>query len=160
MLYEVITITPQVSDQAIPQATKNLLINKMKQICTKNGMSGEGENPFFVMDVSIDVLTKDITPSAPPMHALTLSVNFEIKDNMSGNVYSQTSIEVKGVGKNETKAYMEAVKVLNTNAGQFKAFVEKGKEKIRITSYNVCYTKLLRLSVDTARFVALGAKYC
>ncbi len=125
-----IAITPQVSDQAIPQATKNLLINKMKQICTKNGMSGEGENPFFVMDVSIDVLTKDITPSAPPMHALTLSVNFEIKDNMSGNVYSQTSIEVKGVGKNETKAYMEAVKVLNTNAGQFKAFVEKGKEKI------------------------------
>ncbi len=125
-----IAITPQVSDQEIPQSAKNMLVNKMRDICTKNGMSGSGENPFFVMDASVDVLSKELTPTAPPMHAMNLSINLEIKDNMSGNVYSQTSIEVKGVGKNETKAYMEAIKHLNTNSGQFKAFVEKGKSRI------------------------------
>lgn len=125
-----ISLTPQVSDQQIPQGAKNLLMNKMKQICAKNGLSGDGENPFFVIDASVDVLSKEITPTAPPMHALNLQVNFFIKDVVNNNVYSETSFEIKGVGKNETKAYIAGLKNINTSKGQFKALVDRGKTKI------------------------------
>jgi hypothetical protein len=124
-----VSITPQVSDQQIPQGAKNMLLNKMKQICTKNGLSGDSENPFFVMDATVDILTKDLTPTAPPMHALNLQINFFIKD-ANGAVFSETSIEAKGVGQNETKAYMNALQNINTSSGQYKAMVDRGKEKI------------------------------
>ncbi|MGE4288479.1 MAG: hypothetical protein AB7E36_07305 [Salinivirgaceae bacterium] len=126
---ERIAITPQVSDQQIPQGAKNMLINKMKQICAKNGLAGDQGNPFFVMDATVDILSKELTPTAPPMHALSMSINFFIKD-ATGNVYSQTAFEAKGVGQNETKAYMEGIKRVNVNSGQFKAMVDQGKEKI------------------------------
>ncbi len=125
-----ISITPQVTAQEIPQNAKNMLVNKMKQICTKNGLAGDGNNPFFIMDATVDILSKELTPTAPPMHALNLSVNFFIKDAKSGNVFSESSIEIKGVGKNETKAYTQALKNINTSKGQFKAMVERGKVKI------------------------------
>lgn len=124
-----VSITPQVSDQQIPQGAKNMLLNKMKQICTKNGLSGDTENPFFVMDATVDILTKDLTATAPPMHALNMQVNFFIKD-ANGAVFSETSIEVKGVGQNETKAYMNGLQNINTSSGQYKAMVDRGKEKI------------------------------
>jgi len=129
-----IAITPQVSDQEIPASAKKMLLNKMRQICTKNGLSGDSENSLFFMDASVDVLSKEITPTAPPMHALNLQINFYIK-GADGNVYSETSYSTKGVGKNETKAYLQGLKNINTSRGQFKAFVEKGKTKI-IEYYN------------------------
>ncbi len=125
-----IAITPQVTDQAIPQAAKNLLLTKMKQICTKNGLAGDSENPFFIMDAKIDVLSKELTPTAPPMHALNMQVSLSIKDAFTGNVYSETSVELKGVGQNETKAYMAGLQTVNAGNAQFKAMVDKGKEKI------------------------------
>jgi hypothetical protein len=125
-----IAITPKVSDQEIPQGAKEMLINKMKQLCTLNGLAGDSENPFFVMDANVVVLSKELTPTAPPQHALNLQVNFTIADNLTGNVYSQTSVEVKGVGQNETKAYIQAIKNVDVKKGQYKAFVDKGKTKI------------------------------
>lgn len=129
-----ISITPTVKDNSIPKSAQKMLINKMKQICTLNGMAGDGKNPYFNMDASVDVLSKEITPTAPPMHAVNLSINLSISDK-DGKVYSQTSVEVKGVGKNETKAYIQGIKHINTRKGQFKAFIEQGKTKI-IEYYN------------------------
>ena len=129
-----ISITPQVTDQEIPAAAKKNLLNKMKQICAKNGLAGDGNNPFFIMDASVDVLSKELTPTAPPMHALSLQINFFIKD-AGGAIYSETSYTTKGVGKNETKAYLQGLKNINTSKGQFKAMVDRGKEKI-VEYYN------------------------
>jgi hypothetical protein len=46
--------------------------------------------------------------------------------------YANTSIEVKGVGvgNNETKAYIEAIKNINVNNQAIKKFIEDGKSKI------------------------------
>lgn len=129
-----IAITAQVSDQEIPAAAKKNLLNKMKQIATKNGLAGDSENPFFIMDATVDVLSKEITPTAPPMHSLSIQINFFIK-GADGTIFSETSYTTKGVGKNETKAYLQGLKNINTSRGQFKAFVERGKEKI-VEYYN------------------------
>ena len=130
-------IAPVISELSgdIPASAQKLLITKMKQIATNNGMAALPNNPMFIMYPAINVLTKETTPTAPPMQAITIEVSLYIADLASGNIYSETSIEVKGVGKTEDRAYTQALKNINARKGQFKAFVEKGKEKI-IEYYN------------------------
>lgn len=132
-----VAIAAFVPDQAdgIPASAQQLLLGKMQQIAVQNGMGGSGSNPRFFMVPMVNVLTKEITPTAPPMHALTLEVVFYIVDAATQSVFSQTSITVKAVGASEDKAYISGLKNLNVKAGQFKGFVETGKAKI-IEYYN------------------------
>lgn len=127
---ERISLTPIVDDPNAPAAAKDMLTNKMRQLCTLNGLAGDGNNPLFSMKATIDEVSKELTATAPPMHALTLTINMFIVDNETGNVYSQTSIDVKGVGQNETKAYNNAIRSIDPKKGQYKAFVDQGKNKI------------------------------
>lgn len=130
-----IALAPVIDDNAMPASAKGMLESKIRKICTLNGLAGEGSNPMFSIRATVDVLSKDLTATAPPMHALSLTVNMFIVDNATGNVFSQTSVDVKGAGQNESKAYAQAIKSLDPKRGQFKAFVEQGKNKI-IEYYN------------------------
>ncbi|HOZ14101.1 MAG TPA: hypothetical protein PK784_04895 [Tenuifilaceae bacterium] len=127
-----IALAAIVPDQAegIPQSARQLLANKMEQIAVQNGLGAAASNPRFCIVPVVNVLSKEITPTAPPMQALNLDVTFYIVDAASQTIFSQTNIQVKGVGQTEDKAYMQALKNLNVKAGQFKGFVESGKEKI------------------------------
>jgi hypothetical protein len=131
-----VAIAAVVPDQAegIPSSAAQMLQSKMQQIAVQNGLGG-GTSTRFYMVPMVNVLSKEITPSAPPMQALNLEFVFFIVDASSQTIFSQTSIQVKGVGQTEDKAYMQALKNLNVKAGQFKGFVEKGKEKI-VEFYN------------------------
>ncbi len=130
-----IALAPVVDDNTMPANAKTMLESKIRKICTLNGLAGEGSNPMFSIRATVDVLSKELTATAPPMHALNLTVNMFIVDNATGNVYSQTSVDVKGAGQNESKAYAQAMKNLDPKRGQFKAFVEQGKNRI-IEFYN------------------------
>ena len=66
-----IALTAVVLDDKIPAAAAKQLVNKMSQIATKSGCSATS-NSRFIITCTADVLTKDITPTAPPMHAYTL----------------------------------------------------------------------------------------
>lgn len=127
-----IALAAIVPDQAegIPQSARQLLANKMEQVAVQNGLGAAASNPRFCIVPVVNVLSKEITPTAPPMQALNLDVTFYIVDAASQTIFSQTSIQVKGVGQTEDKAYIQALKNLNVKAGQFKGFVESGKEKI------------------------------
>lgn len=132
---ERIALAIVVDDQEMPMSAKNMLENKMRQIATLNGLAGEGSNPLFSMKATIDVVNKEFTATIPHMCSMNMTVNFFIVDNENGNVYSQTSVDIKGAGQNETKAYSQAIKGIDTKKGQYKAFVEQGKNKI-VEYYN------------------------
>lgn len=125
-----IALAPVVDDINMPVNAKNMLISKIRQICVLNGLASEGENPIFSIKTNIDVLSKDLTATAPPMHSLSLTINMYVVDNTNGNVFSQTSVDVKGVGQNESKAYANAIKNLDPKKGQFKTFIVQGQDKI------------------------------
>jgi hypothetical protein len=127
-----IVLNSFVSDQVenLPSSAKNLLKNKMSQIATKNGVGGSKLNPQFIITPNISVLSKDITTSAPPMIALTLDVTIYIGDGIEGTKFASTSVQVKGVGTNENKAYISALKRIKSSNEDIQAFVEEGKTKI------------------------------
>lgn len=132
-----IVINPYVSTQVekLPVQAKRLLVNKLKQVALKNGVSGSSLSSRFIITPNITILTKDITATAPPMTALTLEISFYIGDGIDGKLFASTSIEVKGVGTNETKAYISAIKRINPSNSDLKDLVDIGKAKI-IDYYN------------------------
>ncbi|MGE0560647.1 MAG: hypothetical protein AB7O47_02410 [Flavobacteriales bacterium] len=132
-----VAITAWVPEQieGMPTTAKSSLANKLTQVINSNGVAASSFNSRFVLTANVTVLTKDLTATAPPMQAYTLDVTLYIGDGFDGTLFASQSVQVKGVGQNETKAYMAALKNIKPTDPSLTAFVEKGKQKI-VEYYN------------------------
>lgn len=128
------TFVPQQIDK-MPDAARSMLANKLSQIIIQSGMGGSAFNQRFILTANINVMSKDITATAPPMQAYTLDITLYIGDGVDGTKFASHSTTVKGVGENETKAYISALKNLKTNDPNYQSFIETGKTKI-VEYYN------------------------
>jgi len=131
-----IVLNTYVSDQeALPAAAKKMLSNILSKITTQNGVGGSVLKPRFIITPNITVLNKEITSTAPSMTILELEVTLYIGDGIDGTKFASKSFEVKGIGINETKAYIAAFKQFKPRNSGVKHFIEEGKKKI-IEYYN------------------------
>ena len=148
-----ITLTAYMSDQidGFPAMAKNNMLDKLSQIGMANGMGG---NPGsrFIITANVVVMSKDITPTVPPMQAVTLGVTLYIGDGLEGTKFASQSVTLKGVGENETKAYISALKGLRVNDPQYQTFIEKGKNQI-MSYYN---SKCDQIIKDAKNLAAQG----
>ncbi|NOR28334.1 MAG: hypothetical protein GQ540_07385 [Lutibacter sp.] len=133
--------------EGIPSNAKSMFVNKLGQIITKNGISDDVNNSRFILVPNVTVLTKNITATAPPKVALNLEVTLYIGDGVAGNLFASESFQLKGVGNNETKAYMSALNRLSPGNSNVQKFISKGKQKI-VTYYNENCTLLLKKSAS------------
>ena len=115
---------------AIPTEAKNLLITKLSQITSNNGMGGSQANPRFIITTNVNVGTKDIIAGPPQMIAQNLDVTLFIGDAVTNTIFSNTTLSLKGVGTNENKAFIDALKTINPKNKEILAFLEEGKNKI------------------------------
>jgi hypothetical protein len=115
---------------AIPTEAKNLLLTKLNQITSNNGMGGSQANPRFIITANVNVGTKDIIAGPPQMIAQNLDVTLFIGDAVTNTIFSNTTLNLKGVGTNENKAFIDALKTINTKNKEVLAFLEEGKTKI------------------------------
>lgn len=122
------------SKTIIPKGAYNLLRNKLSQISTQNGLGGSIPQRFIIT-ANVNVITKDITATAPAMHALTLETTFYIGDGVEGTLFSSTSLSSKGVGETEEKAFIAALKSIKPSSSEFTELIETGKRRI-IEYYN------------------------
>lgn len=122
------TYVPDSKD--LPSSVQNYFKNKLASIASANGMGGNSPNSQFIITGIIDIISKDITPTAPPMHTYSLDVTLIIGDGINGVKYSSQTISLKGVGNNETKALVAALKNLKPRESRFERFVNEGKRSI------------------------------
>jgi hypothetical protein len=125
---------PMQIDQ-MPEPARSSLANKLSQIVTQNGLGGSAANERFIITANVNVLSKEMTASAPAMQAFVLDVTLYIGDGIDGTKFASVSTQVKGVGESETKAYISALKNLKTTDTKYQSFIESGKTKI-IEYYN------------------------
>jgi hypothetical protein len=114
----------------IPTEAKNLLLTKLNQITTNNGMGGSQANPRFIITANVNVSTKDIIAGPPQMIAQNLDVSLFVGDAITNTIFSNTTLSIKGVGTNENKAFIEAFKTINPKNKEVLTFLEEGKKKI------------------------------
>ncbi len=115
---------------AIPTEAKTLLLTKLNQITSNNGMGGSQSNPRFIITANVNVGTKNIIAGPPQMIAQNLDVTLFIGDAITNTIFSNTILSLKGVGTNENKAFIEAFKTINPKNKEVIAFLEEGKTKI------------------------------
>jgi hypothetical protein len=115
---------------AIPSEAKNLLITKLNQITSNNGMGGSQANPRFIITANVNVGTKDIIAGPPQMISQNVDITLFIGDAITNTIFSNTTLSLKGVGTNENKAIIEALKTINPKNKEVLAFLEEGKTKI------------------------------
>lgn len=131
-----IVINTYVTDnKTIPSEAKKALETKLSQITSNNGIGGSDVNPRFIITAILNTGTKDIVPGPPQMIAQNIEVTLFIGDAINNTIFSNVTLNLKGVGTNENKALIEAIKTINPKNKEVLAFLEEGKNKI-ITYYN------------------------
>ena len=118
----------------LPSTAYNVLQNKLSNIVSQSGL-GSSKGQRFIITANCNLLTKDITPTAPPMHAYTVEVTLYVGDGIDGTLFSSYSMTCKGVGETPDKAYLAALKTIKTNNSEITDFINEGKTKI-IEYYN------------------------
>lgn len=117
-------------NSSIPAEAKKALETKLNQITTNNGMGGSAVNPRFIITAVLNVGTKDIIPGPPQMIAQNIDVTLFVGDAITNTVFSNTVLSIKGVGTNENKSLIDAIKNINPKNKDISAFLEEGKNKI------------------------------
>lgn len=115
---------------SIPHEAKRLLTTKLDQIASNNGMGGGIINSRFIITAALNIGTKDIISGAPQMIAQNLDITLFVGDASSNIIFSNTTINLKGVGANENKAFIDAFKTINPKNKEIVACLEEGKKKI------------------------------
>ncbi len=124
------------SNSSVPQGAQKILLNKLNQIASRNGVGGSSLTPRFVITANVVKTAKEVVPSAPPMVALELETTLYIGDALNGTLYSSHSYGTrKCVGETEDKAYMSGLRNLPVESTAIREFVSNGKNKI-VEYYN------------------------
>lgn len=133
-----ISLMPMIaSNSDIPSFAAPHIRNKLVQIVTQNGLSGESLDKRFIITANLVEISKDITATTPSMVAIGVIPTFYIGDLETGELFASCTLPIaKGVGTNENKAYVSAVNSIKLNDSSITAFVESGKNKI-IEYYNL-----------------------
>ena len=115
---------------SLPSEAKNLLITKLNQITSNSGIGGSQGNPRFIITANVSIGTKDIIAGPPQMIAQNIDITFFVGDAETNTIFSNTTLSLKGVGTNESKAFIDALKTITPKNNEVLAFLEEGKSKI------------------------------
>lgn len=136
--------------EPLPIGAETYLVNKLKQAAAQNGLAAEeGYSRFFITAV-ITPTSRDIVAGPPQQIAQNFDITLYIADGFDQQLFATTTVSARGVGTNETKSYIDAMKHINTNSKQFKEFAETGKAKI-IAYYETQCDNIIKKSQSLAK---------
>ena len=133
----------------IPLAANTYLLNQITKVAVANGVSASDGYAQFLITPRFTVLGKSIQSGPPRLFVYEFDVSLYIGDYLGQKVFASTSINLKGIGSNETKAYLDAIKKLNPESRELQAFVKNGKDKI-VDYYNTNYPNIIKKAQSLA----------
>ena len=114
----------------IPNEAANQLRNKMEQLLAQNGIADDDPLCRFLLTAKADIVTKDIIAGPPAKTSMNIDFTFIVGDAEDNKVFESTTISTTGVGINETKAFIAAIKNIKPKSPDLVSFLNKSKEKI------------------------------
>ncbi len=117
------------ANSELTSSAKRVFKSRLDQIATFNNMGGKAGGRFIITG-DVNILTKDVTPTAPPKVAMTIEFVSFIGDAITGKKFASVTTTAKAVGTNESKAFLSALKNLKARNPMFKEFTAEAKTKI------------------------------
>ncbi|HPR11956.1 MAG TPA: hypothetical protein PLV06_06180 [Bacteroidales bacterium] len=114
----------------LPSQAHNLLENKLNQISTFYGMGGSSIDQRFVLMAVVNILSKDIIAGPPQLVALGFEVSLYVGDAIDNRLFSNGSVNLKGVGNNPNEALINGIKNISQKNQTIASLVQEGKNKI------------------------------
>lgn len=126
----------------LPASAGKNLYNKLHKLIIENGVSEEA-GARFVVSSNMTIMDKQILAGPPKSFIYDFELNLYIGDIFTHKLYNYATINLKGIGQTEQKAYNDAVKKINVTSSELTKFVTNGKEKI-VDYYNKNYNQLIK----------------
>ena len=114
----------------LPEQSYSYLLNKMKQIVNLNGVGADGELSQFSLECNVAVSDKNITSGAPVKISEKVEFSFYVKDIVGKKSFGNITVYSKGVGDNENKAMISAIKNISAVNKELKSFLAETCTKI------------------------------
>lgn len=115
----------------IPESSMEYLLNNLSSAVTADGLAAQNEYMTqFVLMPKVNVASKNIITNTQTQVVLNIDISLQVVDGMSGTLYASSTVNVKGVGTNETKAYNSAFRSINKKQQQIVVLVKTAKQKI------------------------------
>ena len=96
----------------------------------QNGIANDDPNNRFVLTTKVSVITKDIVAGPPQKISMNLDFTFIIGDIEEKKKYESVTISSVGVGTNENKAFISAIKNIKPRNPQLVELITAAKQKI------------------------------
>lgn len=110
--------------------TASTLETQLQRLVTQSKLDVGWNNANFAITAKFDQLDRYIVGSAPTQIANVFGVTIYLVDIYNQKMFGSTYVEVRGVGTNDTKASMNAVRQLNAGNGKINTFLSGAKKKI------------------------------
>lgn len=120
----------------IPSEAAKQLELKLNQLLSANGIADTDPANRFILTTKASVLTKDIVPGPPAKVSMNIDFTFIIGDAEENKIYETFTISSAGVGINENKAFIAAIKNVKPKNPEMIAFLNTAKKEI-VNYYSV-----------------------
>jgi hypothetical protein len=138
-----IKLTPFVPKyEGIEESGVKLLKDRLNAAITKIGFGGEGSNPRFIIGPSINIVSQNVTSTAPAKYANTYEINFMVVDVISETIFNNYTSEFKGVGDSPEKAFISGIRNVDFKNQKFMDFLLMSEKKIVEYFENNCESLL------------------
>lgn len=114
----------------IPAEAAKQLENKLTQLISANGIAEIDPANRFVLTSKASILTKDIVPGPPAKVSMNIDFTFMVGDVIENKVFESFTISTVGVGINENKAFIAAIKNVKPKNPDLVAFLNTAKLEI------------------------------
>lgn len=122
-------VIPDGIEGMTPQSA-NYMKNVLRRVLVSGNDVTQFTNSQFGIVVKPVIVDKHIIVGAPQKTVMNLSLTLYIGNVQQGTLFSSYSMDVNGVGDNDTKAYNSAIRRLNAQNRNLTDFVANGKKKI------------------------------
>ncbi len=127
----------------------NYLTNVLNRVLIGGNDVADFVNTQFGIVVRPDIVEKHIIAGSPQKTVLNLSLTLYIGDVQQGTLFTSYTMEVNGVGDNDTKAYNSAIRRLSSQNRNLNDFVATGKQKI-VEWYDNNYQSIIKQATTAA----------
>lgn len=126
-----ICLNPYIPEsECLGEQSYSMLMSKLQQIATINGMSGTGFDNRFIITAHLQITKNCQTQTIPQNNAVRLNIGIYVGDGLDGTLFSNYTYETQGIGNTEDNAVTSAIKKINVAQPKLQEAIALGKRRI------------------------------